>query len=125
MKSHDLRFAPLCVLLAACLMLAGTAAWAQNAAVSGRVTDTSEGLIPNVTVELTNRGTQIKSSTVSVASRTSRRAQSVFRFRRGRWTRPSRLAVASASETACRWGLERGMMRSFLIRPRAGAKRSL
>src|SRR3982751_5831871 len=40
-------------------------AWGQNAVVSGRVTDTSGGAIPNVTVALINRATQVKSPTVT------------------------------------------------------------
>ena len=42
-------------------------AMAQNAVVSGRVTDTSGGVIPNVAVELINRATQIKSPTLTNA----------------------------------------------------------
>ena len=42
-------------------------AWGQNAVVSGRVTDTSGGVIPNVAVELINRATQVKSPTVTNA----------------------------------------------------------
>lgn len=41
------------------------AVWGQNTAVSGRVTDSTEGVIPNVTVELINRATQVKSATVT------------------------------------------------------------
>src|SRR5947199_9049306 len=40
-------------------------AWSQNAVVSGRVSDTSGGVIPNVAVELINRATQVKSPTVT------------------------------------------------------------
>ena len=40
-------------------------AWGQNAVVSGRVTDTSGGVIPNATVELINRATQVKLPTVT------------------------------------------------------------
>src|SRR3954463_328444 len=43
------------------------AAWGQNAVVSGRVTDTSGGVVPNVAVELINRATQVKSPTVTNA----------------------------------------------------------
>src|SRR4051794_21652058 len=43
------------------------AAWGQNAVVSGRVTDTSGGVVPNVAVELMNRATQVKSPTVTNA----------------------------------------------------------
>jgi len=39
--------------------------WGQNAVVSGRVSDTSGGVIPNVSVELINRATQVKSPTVT------------------------------------------------------------
>src|SRR3954451_9659603 len=42
-------------------------AWGQNAVVSGRVTDTSGGVVPNVAVELMNRATQVKSPTVTNA----------------------------------------------------------
>ena len=56
-------FAP--AILLAALLLGHTPIWAQNAVVSGRVTDTSGAVIPGVTVELTNRATQVKSSTVS------------------------------------------------------------
>jgi len=38
---------------------------AQNTVVSGRVTDTSGGVVANVAVELTNHATQIKSATRS------------------------------------------------------------
>jgi len=48
------------------LMICGTA-WAQNAVVSGRVTDTSGGVIPNASVELINRATQVKSPTLTNA----------------------------------------------------------
>src|SRR5690348_12870520 len=41
------------------------AAWGQNAFVSGRVSDTSGGVIPNVAVELINLATQIKSPTLT------------------------------------------------------------
>ena len=41
------------------------AAWGQNAVVSGRVTDTTGGVIPNVAVVLINRATQVKSPTVT------------------------------------------------------------
>ena len=40
-------------------------ALAQNAVVSGRVSDTSGGVIPNVAVELINRATQVKSPTIT------------------------------------------------------------
>src|SRR3954465_1428350 len=43
------------------------ATWGQNTVVSGRVTDTSGGVIPNVAVELINRATQVKSPTVTNA----------------------------------------------------------
>src|SRR3954453_6233888 len=43
------------------------ALWGQNAVVSGRVTDTSGGVIPNVAVELINHATQVKSPTVTNA----------------------------------------------------------
>src|SRR5947207_9049725 len=42
-------------------------AWSQNAVVSGRVSDTSGGVIPNVTIELINRATQVKSPTLTNA----------------------------------------------------------
>lgn len=48
------------------LLTCGTL-WAQNAVVSGRVTDTSGGVIPNASVELINRATQVKSPTVTNA----------------------------------------------------------
>src|SRR6478672_8903179 len=41
--------------------------WAQNAVVSGRVSDTSGGVIPKVAVELINRATQVKSPTLTNA----------------------------------------------------------
>src|SRR5690348_2672245 len=43
------------------------AALAQNAFVSGRLSDTSGGVIPNVSIELTNRATQVKSPTLTNA----------------------------------------------------------
>jgi len=43
------------------------AAWGQNAVVSGRVSDTSGGVIPNVSIELNNRATQVKSPTLTNA----------------------------------------------------------
>jgi len=43
------------------------AAWGQNAIVSGRVSDTSGGVIPNVSIELNNRATQVKSPTLTNA----------------------------------------------------------
>src|SRR4030095_6723874 len=52
-------------ILLAALLLGHTPVWAQNAVVSGRVTDTSGGVIPGASVELTNRATQVKSSRVS------------------------------------------------------------
>ena len=60
-------FASKIVRVAQCflVLLTCASAWAQNAVVSGRVTDTSGGVIQNVTVELTNRATQVKSITVS------------------------------------------------------------
>ena len=52
-------------ILLAALFVGHTPVWGQNAVVSGRVTDTSGAVIPSVTVELTNRATQVKSSTVT------------------------------------------------------------
>ena len=49
------------------ILLAALPVWGQNAAVSGRVTDTSRGVIQNATVELTNRATEVKSATVTNA----------------------------------------------------------
>src|SRR5436309_593601 len=43
------------------------AAWGQNAIVSGRVSDTSGGVVPNVSIELINRATQVKSPTLTNA----------------------------------------------------------
>ena len=43
------------------------AGWSQNAFVSGRVTDTSGGVIGRAAVELTNRSTQVKLPTVTNA----------------------------------------------------------
>jgi len=54
---------PFAVLLA--LLVCRSPVWGQNAMVSGRVTDTSQGVVPNVTVELTNRATQVKSPTLT------------------------------------------------------------
>ncbi len=45
------------------LFVCNSAIWGQNAVVSGRVTDSSERVIPNVAVELTNRDTQVQSAT--------------------------------------------------------------
>src|SRR5215469_1451433 len=45
------------------LLVTGGTAWAQNAVVSGRISDTSGGVIANVSVELTNHATQVKSAT--------------------------------------------------------------
>ena len=47
----------------AILLFACAIGFAQNAVVSGRVTDSSGGVIPNVAVELINNATQIKSPT--------------------------------------------------------------
>lgn len=44
-----------------------TPVWGQNAVVSGPVTDTSRGVIKDVTVELTNRATQVNSTTLTNA----------------------------------------------------------
>ncbi len=56
--------APSAVLLT--VLVCGTSpVWGQNAVVSGRVTDSSERVVPNVTVELTNRATEVKSLTVT------------------------------------------------------------
>jgi hypothetical protein len=49
------------------LLLSGSPLWGQNATVSGRVTDTSQSVIPNVVVELTNRATEVRSQTVTNA----------------------------------------------------------
>src|ERR1039458_548463 len=49
------------------ILLAALPVWGQNAAVSGRVTDTSRSVIQNATVELTNRATEVKSATVTNA----------------------------------------------------------
>jgi len=47
------------------LLFACATGFAQNAVVSGRVTDSSGGVIPNVAVELINNATQIKSPTMT------------------------------------------------------------
>jgi len=49
----------------AILLFACATGFAQNAVVSGRVTDSSGGVIPNVAVELINNATQIKSPTMT------------------------------------------------------------
>ncbi len=56
---------PLPALLA--LLVSGSPLYGQNAVVSGRVTDTSQSVVPNVTVELTNRETQVQLPTVTNA----------------------------------------------------------
>jgi Carboxypeptidase regulatory-like domain len=61
--NRSLAFAP--AILLAALLVCHTPAWGQNAVVSGRVTDTSGGVIQSVTVELTNRATQVKLPTVT------------------------------------------------------------
>ena len=53
------------LLLFACLLPA--ALWAQNALVSGRVVDSTDAAIPNAAVELINRQTGIRTSTVTNA----------------------------------------------------------
>ena len=61
--NRNLLCAP--AILLAVLFVCHTPAWGQNAVVSGRVTDTSGGVIQSVTVELTNRATQVKLPTVT------------------------------------------------------------
>ena len=63
------RSSPACirVIYAILLQLLCGAAWGQNTVVSGRVTDTSSGVIPNVAVDLTNRATQVKLQTLTNA----------------------------------------------------------
>jgi len=61
--NKNAAFAPAIVL--AMLFVCQTPVWGQNAVVSGRVTDTSGGVIQSVTVELTNRATQVKLPTVT------------------------------------------------------------
>ena len=51
-------------LAAVCVVMCGSA-WAQNTTVSGQVIDSSGAVIQNVTVELTNRATQVKSVTLT------------------------------------------------------------
>ena len=51
-------------LAAVCVAMCGSA-WAQNTTVSGQVIDSSGAVIQNVTVELTNRATQVKSVTLT------------------------------------------------------------
>jgi hypothetical protein len=58
-RVHVARFVPV-------LLMCGSA-WAQNAVVSGRVTDSSGAVIQKAAVELTNRATQVKSATVTNA----------------------------------------------------------
>jgi hypothetical protein len=60
------RFSAALTLLAA-LLVCCAPVWAQNAVVSGRVTDSSGAVVPNATVELTRRTTQVKSTTVTNA----------------------------------------------------------
>src|SRR4051812_35129854 len=65
MKSQCTRSAVDSAVRVAMFMCVCGAAFAQNAAVSGRVNDTSGGVIPNVSVELINQATKIKSSTLT------------------------------------------------------------
>ena len=62
---YGVESAPLTALLA--LLFSPSPLFGQNAMVSGRVTDTSQGVVANVTIELTNRATQVKSQTVTNA----------------------------------------------------------
>ena len=59
------RASAMCALRVALIVSACSAAWAQNAVVSGRVTDTSGGVIGSVDVDLTNRATQVKLASVT------------------------------------------------------------
>ncbi|HET6962779.1 MAG TPA: carboxypeptidase-like regulatory domain-containing protein, partial [Terriglobia bacterium] len=61
--NKSLAFAP--AILLAALLVCQTPVWGQNAVVSGRVIDTSGGVIQSVTVELTNLATQVKLPTVT------------------------------------------------------------
>src|SRR5277367_5973674 len=65
LRSRLASATPLTVWLA--LLVYCSPAWSQNALVSGRVTDTSDAVVPNAAVELTNRATQVKASTVTNA----------------------------------------------------------
>jgi hypothetical protein len=57
----------MCVLRAALLVSVCGGAWAQNAMVSGRVTDPSGGVIGDVAVELINHATQVKLPSITNA----------------------------------------------------------
>ncbi len=65
MRSSFVKFSIQPSVLLVALLVCWAPAWAQNAVVSGRVTDTSGAAIPKATVELTRRSTGVKSTTVT------------------------------------------------------------
>ena len=67
MGEHRFCALVVCALRAVLIISVCGIAWGQNAVVSGRVTDTTGGVIPNVAVELINRATQVKLPSVTNA----------------------------------------------------------
>ncbi len=65
MSTHRYRQMAACWLRVVLSAIFCASAWAQNATVSGRVSDTSGAVIPNVSVELTSRTTQIRLSSAT------------------------------------------------------------
>ncbi|MEO8591711.1 MAG: TonB-dependent receptor [Candidatus Solibacter sp.] len=65
MRQHRSWAFVMCALRAALLVSACGAAWGQNAIVSGRISDSSGGVIADVAVELINRATQVKLPTLT------------------------------------------------------------
>src|SRR5262245_5793553 len=65
MRQQRFRATIMCLLRAALFVALCGAGRVQNAVVSGRVNDTAGGMIANVAVELINRATQVKLSSVT------------------------------------------------------------